>query len=896
MSKGLPKILLLDANALIHRSFHAIPPLTTPKGEIVNAVYGFANALLKAIKDEKPDYVVACFDVGKDTFRNVIYKEYKAHRKETDHALTLQIPRVKEIVEVLNIPLFAQKGVEADDLVGSLARIANDKGLEAVIVTGDNDALQLVGDMVSVYSLRRGVTDTLTYDRQAVKAKIGVYPEQIVDYKALAGDSSDNIPGAPGIGPKTAVELLEKYKTLEGIYQHLEELKERPQTILRDNKKQVEMSQELAEIKKDLKIDLNLKEADVKNFDFSKVVGLFHELDFKSLLTKLPAGSNGGQATLFGADNSGEPEEFKPQLPFEAITTEKRWNELKETLLNQEMLVIDTETVDLEGQLIGIAFGWGKDDSAYLPLAPAYPRGLPLEKIRAGINEVLGNADIRKIGHNIKYDLGVLRRAGLPVKNVWFDTMIASQLVNSQLYSHRLDDISFSELGFKKISITQLIGKKKDQSMATVLLEKLAAYSCEDALITWRLFEHLRKDVEEKSVKKVFYEIEMPLLPVLEEMEAHGIKIDRPYLKELEGKLQAKLKKIESAVRQAAGEDFNVASPGQLQQILFEKLDLPIIGIKKNKNGYSTDADSLAKLKDKHPIIALVLEYREIAKLLNTYVETLPVLMDSNDRVHTSYSQIGAATGRLSSNNPNLQNIPIRTELGNQVRQAFIADKGKVLLGTDYSQAELRVLAHLSEDPQLIEAFHNAADFHAAVAERLGVDRRAAKAINFGIIYGLGANALARDLNVKTEVARQFIDKYFETFPGVAAFIEKMKRQAREQGWVETLYGRKRYLPDIHSPNMMLRSAAERMAVNMPNQGTVADLMKLSMVKLQGELPTEAKMLLQIHDELLFEVEKGAEAKVAKVVKEVMGSIAELKVPLIVDTKVGPNWAQMRPL
>ncbi len=896
MSKGLPKILLLDSNALIHRSFHAIPPLTTPKGEQVNAVYGFANALLKAIKDEKPDYVVACFDVGKDTFRNKIFDGYKAHRKETDHALTLQIPRVKEIVEVLNIPLFAQKGVEADDLVGSLAHIANQKGIEAVIVTGDNDALQLVGDMVSVYSLRRGVTDTLTYDRKAVKEKVGVFPEQIIDYKALAGDSSDNIPGAPGIGPKTACELLEKYKTLDGIYQHLDELKERPQNILRDNKKQVLMSKELAEIKKDLKIDLDLKEADVKNFDFSKVVGLFHELDFKSLLTKLPAGTKGSQGSLFGSGTEEETIEVTPQLPYEAVKDEKRWQEIREILLDQEMLVIDTETTDLDGELIGVAFAWNKDDSAYLPLAPAYPGGLPLEKIRDGINEVLSDTDIKKIGHNIKYDLGALRKAGLLTKGVWFDTMIASQLVNSQLFSHRLDDLAFSELGFKKISITQLIGKKKDESMATVPLEKLAAYSCEDALITWRLFEHLRKDVEEKSVKKVFYEIEMPLLPVLEEMEFHGVKVDRPYLKELEGQLQAKLKKIEAAVHEAAGTTFNVASPGQLQGVLFEKLNLPVVGIKKNKNGYSTDADSLAKLKDKHPIIEHVLEYREVAKLLNTYVETLPALLDKNDRVHTTFQQIGAATGRLASQYPNLQNIPIRTELGNKVRQAFVADKGKVLLGADYSQAELRVLAHISEDPQLIEAFHNATDFHAAVAARLGVDRRAAKAINFGIIYGLGANALARDLQVKTEVAREFIDKYFATFPGVAQFIEKMKRQAREQGYVETIYGRKRYLPDIQSPNMMLRSAAERMAVNMPNQGTVADLMKLSMIKLQEELPKEAKMLLQIHDELLFEVEKGAEEKVSHAVKEVMGSIATLKVPLIVETKTGLNWAQMKPL
>jgi len=892
MSKGLPKILLLDSNALIHRSFHAIPPLTTPKGEQVNAVYGFANALLKAIKDEKPDYVVACFDVGKDTFRNEIYDGYKAHRKETDHALTLQIPRVKEIVEVLNIPLFAQKGVEADDLVGSLAHIANQKGIEAVIVTGDNDALQLVGDMVSVYSLRRGVTDTLTYNRAAVKEKVGVYPEQIVDYKALSGDSSDNIPGAPGIGPKTATELLGKYQTLDGIYQHLDELKERTSKILRDNKEQVYMSQELAQIKTDLQIDLSLEQADVSNFHFQNVVQLFHELDFKSLLTKLPANSVKSQGTLFNETKDEPIEEVVAQLPFEAVTSLGRWRELKEILLNQEYLAIDTETVDLQGELIGIAFAWGPDKAAYLPLAPAFEGGLEIEKVRPDLQDILGNEEIRKIGHNLKYDLGVLRRAGFRVEGVWFDTMIASQLVNSQLYSHKLDDIAFSELGFRKISITQLIGKKKDASMATVPLEKLAAYSCEDVLITWRLFEHYRRDVESPGTKDVFYHIEMPLLPVLEKMESIGIKIDRQYLQELGSELSTQLKKIEQEAKKQLG-DVNIASPIQLQEALFKRLNLPVVGIKKNKNGYSTDAESLMKLRDKHPVVPMILEFRELSKLLNTYIEVLPTLTDKNDRLHTTFGQLGAATGRLSSNNPNLQNIPIRTELGNKVRRAFVAGDGKVLLGADYSQAELRVLAHLCEDPGLIEAFHSGEDFHAQVGQKLMVDRRSAKAINFGIIYGLGANALANDLGIPSSEAREFIDKYFATFPGVKKFIEQSKQFARDKGYAETMFGRRRFLSEIHSPNMMLRSAAERIAVNMPCQGAVADLMKKSMVKIASKLPKEAQMLLQIHDELLFEVEKGSEEQVAKLVKDEMGSVAELKVLMVVDIKVGPNWADL---
>lgn len=892
MSKGLPKILLLDSNALIHRSFHALPPLTTPKGEQVNAVYGFANALLKAIKDEKPDYVVACFDAGRETFRNEIFDGYKAHRKETDTALIDQFPRVRQIVDVLNIPAFEQKGVEADDLIGSLAAIATKDGLQTVVVTGDNDALQLVNDSVSVYSLRRGVTDTLVYHRDDVLGKMGVFPEQIVDYKALSGDSSDNIPGAPGIGPKTAVELLEKYKTLENIYEHLDELKDRPRQILSDNKETVLMSRRLAAIRLDLKIDLNLEEADVANFDFSKVVGLFQELDFKSLLAKLPQAAVVGQASLFDTKKI-EVVKIEPSLPFEAITTLERWEELAEELARQPILCVDTETVDLDGELIGIAFAWSANNAAYLPLKP-HPDGFELKEVKDTLYNIIYQADIRKVGHNLKYDLHALSKAGIEVSNVWFDTMIASQLVNSTAYSHRLDDLAMTELNFKKIPTLQLLGGKKDGKMTDASVEDLAAYACEDVLVTWRLYEKMAPSLEEAHLKRVYYEIEMPLLPILVQMEATGIKVDRKYLKVLGEKLTLRLKEIEKEAAKELGEGVNIASPSQLQDVLFNKLKLPVIGIKKIKSGYSTDADSLMKLRDKHPAIKLILEYRELAKLLNTYIETLPNQIDENGRVHTSFGQIGAATGRMSSNNPNLQNIPIRTDLGNEVRRAFVADTGKVFLGADYSQAELRVLAHLCGDPGLIEAFHSGQDFHAEVGEKLMVDRRSAKAINFGIIYGLGSNALANDLGIPVSAAKEFIDKYFATFPGVRDFIESCKRKAREEGFAETLFGRRRYLPDIHSPNMMLRSAAERIAVNMPCQGTVADLMKYSMVQVAPKLPEGAKMLLQIHDELLFEVEKGLEEKVAKIVKEVMGSVAELKVPMIVDIKTGPNWADLQ--
>lgn len=655
------------------------------------------------------------------------------------------------------------------------------------------------------------------------------------------------------------------------------------------------MSQRLAAIRKDLEIDLDLKAADVTNFDFTKVVTLFHELDFKSLLTKLPQAAPVSQSELFSSTNTTKKEAVRvePTLPWEAVTTLEHWGKLVAELEKQPLLVIDTETVDVDGELIGISFAWGDDQAAYLPVGPVYQDGLPLEQVRPSLAQLLGNS-AKKVGHNIKYDLLALARAGLAVKNIFADTMLASQLVNTQLYSHGLDALAFSELGIRKIPTTQLLGGKKTGVMTDASVEDLAAYACEDVIVTWRLWQKLMPSIEEIDLKRVFYEIEMPLTPILAEMELKGIKLDSEYLKELGSYLKKEIGRIEADIKKLAGQDFNVASPSQLQDILFGKLKLPVVGIKKTQSGYSTDADSLAKLKDAHPMIAKIVEFREMSKLLNTYVETLPTLADKNGRVHTSFGQIGAATGRMNSNNPNLQNIPIRTELGNKVRRAFVADQGKVFIGADYSQAELRVLAHLSEDPGLIRAFHGEADFHAAVANQLGVDRRAAKAINFGIIYGLGAGALANDLGISTSEARAFIDKYFATFPGVAKFIEVKKNLAREQGYVSTLFGRRRYLPDIHSPNMMMRSGAERMAVNMPCQGTVADLMKLAMVRVMDGLPEGATMLLQIHDELLFEVEKDAVEATEKHISTVMTSIAELKVPLVVDVNHGSNWADLK--
>lgn len=889
-----PKIILLDANALIHRAFHALPPLISPKGELVNAVYGFASALLRAIKDERPDYIVACYDAGRTTFRHQIYQGYKAKRRETDEALALQIPRTKDLVAALGIPLYAQKGVEADDLIGSLAKIAAKKSLQTVIVTGDNDALQLVNDSTTVYSLSRGVSETVIYNRQAVEEKIGVSPDQIIEYKALAGDASDNIPGVPGIGPKTAAELLSNYRTIANLYRHLAKLPERLKRLLGENRELMETSRALATIRTDLKIELNLREAATANFDLSKASGFFQELGFKSLLSRLPE-SRPSQTTLFAPRTRGKNDrEFTPQLRFKLIGSLGEWADLQPTLRGQAELVLDTETVDLNGELIGISFAWGANQAAYLPLSPGDKRGLPLSRIRPTLEKILSDKRIRKIGHNLKYDLATLRRSGFKVEGIWFDTMIASGLINSQLFTHRLDDLAWSEMRFRKISIAELIGSQKNQPMNEVPLKKLAAYACEDALITWRLYRRFAPDLEKMLLKRIFYEIEMPLLTVLEKMEGRGIMIDPRSLGKLNRTLKVRLKQLERQAWRQAGGEFNLSSPAQLKKVLFERLKLSSAGIRRVKTGLSTNAENLQKLKTAHPLIPLILEYRELSKLVNTYIDALPKLSDKRHRLHTSFQQLGAATGRLSSTNPNLQNIPIRTPLGTQVRRAFVATPGYQLLGADYSQAELRVLAHLSEDSYLMEAFNRGDDFHASVGQRLGVDRRSAKAINFGVVYGQGPVALAEDLGIELAAAKEFINRYFAKFPGVVKYIEAMKDKARRDGYVETIFGRRRYLPDISSPNSMLRSAAERMAVNMPAQGSVADMMKLSMIELDRQLPSGGEILLQIHDELLLEVKGELINSVAGLVEKVMSQVTKLKVPLVVEVKTGPNWAELR--
>jgi len=885
MGEADKKLLLLDANAITHRAFHALPPLTSPKGEMVNAIYGLATTLLRAIKDIKPDYLIACFDVGRHTFRNDIYPAYKAHRQETDHALVLQLPRAKEMLEQLSIPSLGVRGVEADDLIGTIARQAKRKKIKTFIVTGDKDSLQLVDEDVFVYSLHRGVSDTLIYDPQTVKEKMGITPEQVVDYKALSGDPSDNIPGVAGVGPKTAIDLLAKYGDIERIYQHLANLPERQRTLLEKGRKEMELSRRLALIKKDVPLKIDWPTAAVEHFDYQKAAAIFQEFGFRTLLSRLADFTAVAKTPLpgmmAGLDFTGE-----------VVTSLEKWEKTATLLGRSPLLAVDTETVDLGGELVGISFATGPDKGYYLPIKPGQG-GLAWDEVKPALSKLLGDSDRKVIGHNFKYDLTVLNRAGMSVANIYADTMLASQLLNSQLFSHKLDELALNVLKATKTPLTDLIGKGKDQPMSQVPLAKIAHYSMEDAVATWRLWQSFAPDLEEKALKKIFYEIEMPLLPVLEKMESTGVLIDLPYLKTLASQYQKALEQLEKKIRETAKTDFNPASPAQLKQVLFEQLKLSPSGVKKVKTGLSTDAETLKKLVDQHPVVPLILEYREKAKLYSTYIEALPKQADKQGRVHTSFLQLGAATGRLSSLRPNLQNIPTRTELGQAVRQAFIAGEDRLLVGADYSQAELRILAHISQEEHLIKAFQDGGDFHQSVADMLGVDRRTAKTINFGIVYGLGPVSLAEGLGVPLGAAKGFIDHYFRLFPGVRSYVDQMKERAREKGYAETELGRRRYLPDIHSPNPMLRSAAERMAINMPAQGTVADLMKLAMIEVDRQLPFQVSLLLQIHDELLLETPADQAPKIGQLVKKIMEGIRSWRVPLLVDVKIGKDWANL---
>jgi DNA polymerase I len=928
MTKSHKKFIIFDGNALVHRAWHALPmTLTTKDGTIVNAVYGFTSVFLKALKDLKPDYIAVTFDLAGPTFRHEKFKEYKAGREKQVDEFYTQFPIIKDLLRAFNIKIFEKQGFEADDLIGTLCdkKQVNRDDVLSVIVTGDMDTMQLVDANTHVYTLKKGLTDTVIYDVKAVKEKYGgLTPEQMIDYKALRGDPSDNIPGVKGIGEKTATALLTEFGTLEKLYSAVEKnkaenVKERIRNLLIEHKKDALMSKDLATIEREVKIDFNLEDCKYVNYDKDKVYKLLSELEFKSLLSRLPeqtgrpgsaepfeslsvtamAGTQGGFD--FGKTGITKVNGNQAKFDYKLIDDDKKFAEFLTELKKQKIFCFDTETTGLnifEAKLIGLSFSWKKGQAYYVVFN---------EKYLSELKPIFEDAKIKKVAHNMKFDASMLKMAGVDLANYYFDTMIASYLLDSSTRQHGLDRLAFIEFQHKKIATTELIGEGKNQiTMDKVDVKKVAEYSCEDADFTWRLYELFEPRLEKNKLKKLFDEIEMPLIPVLIEMEVNGVKIDVEQLKKLSKKITKKIEDLKLKIYKLAGQEFNISSPLQLKEILFDKLKISTKGIKHTKTGLSTAAAELEKMRGEHEIIDLISDYRELSKLKSTYVDALPKLVNKETgRLHTSFNQTITATGRLSSSEPNLQNIPIRTELGREIRKAFIAEDGNLIVAADYSQVELRVIACLAKDEHMMEVFNQGKDIHAATAakifdvklEDVTKDmRRKAKEVNFGVLYGMGASGLAQRTGITRAEAKEFIEKYFTSYKKVKEYTEKMVVDAQKNEFVETMFGRRRYLPEINSNVQMLRAQAERMAVNMPIQGTAADLMKIAMIEVYKELKTispKSKMLLQVHDELVIEVPEKDVEKVAKVVDEKMEKIHKLCVPLNVDTEVGKNWDEM---
>jgi DNA polymerase-1 len=895
-------LLLFDGNALIHRAFHAIPPLTVSKtGEMVNAVQGFASTLLKVLDEIKPTHWAIAFDHPGPTFRHEKFEDYKAQRPKAPEELVSQIHRVHELVDAFHIPTFENEGYEADDILGTLSHQAEQQNIDTLVVTGDNDMLQLVSPNIKVMSPRRGFTDTVIYDEAGVEEKYGISAAQLAELKALTGDPSDNIPGVPGIGDKTAAKLLRQFGSLQGIYDRIDEVTpERLQTLLRDHSDQVTRNKELATIVVDMPIHLNLDKCRVTAYDRNQVVELFRELGFVQLLSRLPEEIK-SEALATARPLATED--------YHIISDEPSLDNLISMLLDANEFTVDLETSAKEVmlcELVGISLSSIPGQAYYIPIGH---RGLsqitqlPLAHVVAKIKPLLENSKIPKIAQNGKFDMTVLAEHGINLENLAFDTMLAAYLLGEKTLN--LKALAFNKLGVEMTPITDLIGKGPKQiTMAMAPVEQVADYACADADMTLRLKSVLDEELREDGLWQLFSEVEMPLVPVLVSMERCGVAIDVNLLQDMSHNLGKDMLGLETEIYNCLGHRFNVNSSHQLSSVLYEELKLP--KPRKTKSGYTTEASSLEELKGIHPIIELILQYRQLAKLKSTYTDAFCALVNPRTgRLHTSFNQTGTTTGRLSSSEPNLQNIPIRTELGGKIRQAIIAETGWQLLSADYSQIDLRALAHISQDKELIDTFLRDEDVHTATAARIfsvpegkvtSEMRRVAKTVNFGVIYGMSDYGLEQATSFSREEASEFISAYFEKYPGVKAYVENTKSQARELGYVQTVLGRRRYIPELKSPNRQIREAAERMAINMPVQGTSADIIKIAMVNLHREMEKQklrSRMILQVHDELLFEVPIEETDRMKALVSEIMPRALLLSVPLKIDIKMGKNWAEM---
>jgi len=887
------KLFLIDGNSLLYRSYYAIQRLSTSQGFPTNAIFGFINMLRKIIEKEKPQYLGVVFDVQGPTVRHSAFKDYKAQRKPMPEDLELQVPVVKKVIAALNIPCFEFKNYEADDVLGSLALKASAKDIHSVIVTTDKDLFQLINKTTTVFNPAKEIY----LDEKRVKEFFGVFPSQVVDVLSLWGDPSDNIPGVPGIGEKTSKALINQYGSLKNLLQSLNGLKNpRLKEKIEQNLDKLELSKTLVTIEKELDIKFNLEELRLTEPNYEEITKLFRELEFSSLLSEY-------------LEETGDVKK-----KYEIIDEEKQLKKLITKIKEAKCVSLDTETdspYPVKARVVGLSFSLKPHHAHYLPLRHSYEgisRQIPKDSAFRLLREILSDPKIKIIGQNIKYDYLVLKREGIPIQGLDLDTMILSYLLEPNWGKHNLNPLAMNYLKVKAIPYQDIVGTgKKEVTIDQVSIEKVAPYACQDADLALQLSSLLWPKVKENKLDRLYREIELPLIEVLADMETWGVRIDTQALKNLSSELSKDLEHLKKKIYEASNEVFNINSPQKLADVLFNKLKLPTSRRTKKTKGYSTAVPILQGLARNFPIAQHVLEYRQLAKLKSSYADSLPLLINpETGRIHTSYNQTVAATGRLSSSDPNLQNIPARGELGQRFRQAFIPDSKHFFLSADYSQIELRVLAHLAEDPALIETFHEDHDIHRDTAHRVfGEDsmlfeeeqRRRAKIINFSIIYGASAYSLARELGTSNSEAQDFINRYFEKYPKVHEFLEKKVKEAWKKGYSETLFGRKRQVPELKHADKMTQQAGRRIALNTPIQGTAADLMKKAMIEIWKESKKrrlKSKMLLQVHDELVFEVPVRERDELEELVKNKMETVFPLKVPLKVSLGWGINWAEAK--
>ncbi len=902
--KNSPPLILVDGSSYLYRAFHVrnLQELATSSGQPTGVVFGVVNMLKKLLSDEAPSHIAVVFDAKGKTFRHELYKEYKANRPPMPDELQAQIEPLHKIIRALGLPLISEPGVEADDVIGTLAKQAVKKGYEVLVSTSDKDMAQLVNDHITLVNT---MTNT-TMDESGVNKKFGIAPYQIIDYLALIGDKSDNIPGVPSVGPKTAAKWLNEYGSLDGLVKNADAIRGKVGEKLREHLEQLPLASELTTIRCDLKLDHTIDDLKILSSDPQQLKQLYTELEFKSWLKTLDV----EEVKEEQKESLVSTNKIEKKSNYEAILTKKDFNRWLKRLQQTELVAFDTETDSLDymqANVVGLSFAVTPGEAAYVPFAHCYPgapKQLDRAEILAKLEPILNAKQAKIIGHNLKYDRSVLLNHNIHLDGIQHDTMLQSYVCNSVASRHDLDTLCEKYLNHTNIHFEDVAGKGANQiTFDQVELEKAVEYAAEDADMVLRLHQIFWAELEQKAKQKELYlSIELPMLKVLSNIERNGVLVDAEQLGKQSKQLSERVREVKKQAFELAGESFNLGSPKQIQEILFEKQGLPIIR-KTPKGQPSTAEDVLQELAVDYPLPKLLLEHRTLSKLKSTYTDKLPTLINTKTkRIHTSYHQAVASTGRLSSSDPNLQNIPIRTDEGRRIRQAFVAPTGYQILAADYSQIELRIMAHLSQDERLCDAFAQGEDIHRATAAEVfalqldkveAEQRRAAKAINFGLIYGMSAFGLARQLGITRTEAQQYVSLYFERYPGVKKYMDSIREQARAQGYVETLFGRRLYLPDINDKNVQRRQYAERTAINAPMQGTAADIIKRAMIQIDDWIQPEqldCKMIMQVHDELVFEVRSDSADLIKQAVIQRMVAAVELTVPLVVDAAVGSNW------